>query len=35
MPELHEWWGYPAALGAMALTAGGLLFWFNRRGWMD
>jgi magnesium transporter len=35
MPELHEWWGYPVALGAMALTAGGFLFWFKRRGWME
>ena len=35
MPELNWRWGYPAVLAAMALTAGGLLFWFRRRGWMD
>ena len=35
MPELHWRWGYPAVLAAMALTAGGLLLWFRRRGWMD
>jgi magnesium transporter len=35
MPELHSNWGYPAALAAMALTAGGFLLWFKRRGWMD
>ena len=35
MPELRAPWGYPAALGAMALTAGGFLWWFKRRGWMD
>ena len=35
MPELHSRWGYPAALAAMAATAGGFLWWFKRRGWMD
>jgi magnesium transporter len=35
MPELHTRWGYPAVLAAMALTAGGFLWWFRRRGWMD
>ena len=35
MPELHWRWGYPAVLVAMALTAGGLLLWFRRRGWME
>jgi magnesium transporter len=35
MPELRAPWGYPAALGAMAATAGGFLWWFKRRGWMD
>ena len=35
MPELHWRWGYPAVLAAMALTAGGLLLWFRRRGWME
>jgi len=35
MPELHSRYGYPAALAAMALTAGGLLLWFKRRGWLD
>jgi len=35
MPELQWRWGYPAVLAAMALTAGGLLLWFRRRGWME
>ena len=35
MPELRSPWGYPATLAAMALTAGGFLWWFKRRGWMD
>jgi magnesium transporter len=33
MPELDAPWGYPAALGAMLLTAGGMLLYFRRRGW--
>lgn len=34
MPELRSPWGYPALLGVMALTAGGMLFHFRRRGWL-
>ncbi|MBL7140665.1 MAG: magnesium/cobalt transporter CorA [Planctomycetes bacterium] len=34
MPELHEWWGYPAALAVMALIAGGMLLYFHRKGWL-
>ncbi len=34
MPELRWRWGYPAALAVMAATAGGLLIWFRRRGWL-
>jgi len=34
MPELHWRWGYPFALGLMALTAGALLWYFRRRGWL-
>jgi magnesium transporter len=33
MPELGWRYGYPAALGLMALVAGGLLAYFRRRGW--
>jgi magnesium transporter len=33
MPELHTRWGYPAALGLMAVVAGGLLLYFKHRGW--
>jgi magnesium transporter len=33
MPELAWRYGYPAALGLMALVAGGLLAYFKRRGW--
>jgi len=34
MPELHEWWGYPAALGLMGFIAAGMLFYFYRKGWL-
>ncbi|HBH01173.1 MAG TPA: magnesium and cobalt transport protein CorA, partial [Candidatus Rokubacteria bacterium] len=33
MPELRWRWGYPVALGAMAVTAAGMLLYFRRRGW--
>jgi len=33
MPELSWAWGYPAALGAMAVVAGALVVYFHRRGW--
>jgi magnesium transporter len=33
MPELERWWGYPAVLGVMLLTAGGMVVYFKRRGW--
>jgi magnesium transporter len=34
MPELEWYWGYPAALGLMAVTAGSLLVYFRRKGWL-
>ncbi|WP_164104630.1 magnesium/cobalt transporter CorA [Candidatus Laterigemmans baculatus] len=34
MPELHARYGYPMALAAMATTAGILLYFFRRRGWL-
>jgi magnesium transporter len=34
MPELEWAWGYPFALGLMALTAAFLLLYFRRRGWL-
>lgn len=34
MPELRWRYGYPFALGLMALSAGGLLYFFWRRGWI-
>ena len=34
MPELHVPWGYPALLGVMAVLAGGMLWYFRRRGWL-
>jgi magnesium transporter len=33
MPELEWRWGYPAVLGLMLLTAGGMVVYFKRRGW--
>ena len=34
MPELDWYWGYPFALGLMALMMGGLVFWLWLRGWL-
>jgi magnesium transporter len=34
MPELFKPWGYPVALGSMAITALGLIWFFRRRHWM-
>jgi len=34
MPELDETWGYPAALGAMALVSGGVFWRLRRAGWL-
>lgn len=34
MPELGWWYGYPFALGMMAVVAGGLVVYFWRKGWM-
>lgn len=34
MPELEWYFGYPAALGAMALIALGMFAYFRKRGWM-
>ena len=34
MPELHWPWGYPAVMGFMAAIAGGLVWWFWRKGWL-
>jgi len=34
MPELSWYLGYPFALGLMALIAGGLLYYFRRKGWL-
>jgi len=34
MPELHWTWGYPFALGLMALLGVGLYIAFKRRDWL-
>jgi len=34
MPELHYRWAYPALLILMAITAGGMLLYFRRKGWL-
>ncbi|QDL92693.1 magnesium/cobalt transporter CorA [Paroceanicella profunda] len=34
MPELHWAYGYPMALGVMALVAGAILFFILRKGWL-
>lgn len=35
MPELNGYWGYPACLALMGATAGGLIYFFWRRGWFE
>jgi magnesium transporter len=35
MPELYWYWGYPACLAFMAVTAIGLVIFFYRRGWLS
>jgi magnesium transporter len=34
MPELRQVWGYPAALGVMAVVVALLYRQFKRRGWL-
>jgi magnesium transporter len=34
MPELAWKWGYPVALGAMVVLAGGLVMYFRRKNWL-
>ena len=34
MPELARWWGYPASLALMALSAAAPYLYFKRRGWL-
>jgi magnesium transporter len=34
MPELNWYWGYPAVWACMLAIAGGLLFFFQRKGWL-
>lgn len=34
MPELKQWWGYPAALLLIAAICVGLYHWFRRSGWL-
>jgi magnesium transporter len=35
MPELNWYWGYPACIGIMIITAVTLIFFFWRRGWFE
>jgi magnesium transporter len=34
MPELKEWWGYPAVLAGMGVVTLSIYLWFRRRGWL-
>jgi magnesium transporter len=34
MPELRQWWGYPACLLLMAVVAALMLRWFRKRRWL-
>ena len=35
MPELHNAYGYPGALGLMLLVAAGVAWFLRKRGWFD
>jgi len=35
MPELSHRFGYPIALGLIALVGWGMFFYFRRTGWFD
>lgn len=35
MPELPQWWGYPAVLVGMVLVSAAIWTWFRRRGWLS
>ncbi|MFP4521532.1 MAG: magnesium/cobalt transporter CorA [Fibrobacterota bacterium] len=34
MPELEWVWGYPVVLGIMFFAAGGMLYYFRKKGWL-
>jgi magnesium transporter len=34
MPELHQWWGYPAAMLVIVTICVGLYRWFRKSGWL-
>ena len=34
MPELHQWWGYPAAMLVIVGICAGLYRWFRKSGWL-
>ena len=34
MPEIPWLWGYPFALGLMAVSVFGMYAWFKKKGWM-
>lgn len=35
MPELNWYYGYPMAIAVMVAVAGGMLYFFYRRGWLE
>lgn len=34
MPEIEQWWGYPLALFIMASTAGAMIWYIKKKGWL-
>ncbi len=34
MPEIEQWWGYPMALLVMTATAGVMIWYIKRKGWL-
>jgi len=35
MPELAQWWGYPAVLAVMLAVVVSIWLWFRKRGWLN
>jgi len=34
MPEIDQWWGYPMSLLVMASTAGVMIWYIRKKGWL-
>jgi magnesium transporter len=34
MPEIEQWWGYPMSLTVMLATAGVMIWYIRKKGWI-